>query len=212
MSITRRRFLRAGSLVALSVAIPLKSVLGQGISKKDLDANPIDRSQEATADQLANYNKAAFASYLNSVFRLYTGYSTIEVTLVEVQDMVSKTVKPQPGSESFSLVFRGGNKTLDQGTYKLEHPSLGLFQLFLVPGNKDDKGAASFVAIINRVPYSSISPPSGTSKPPKTEKPEVLTPPAKPVEPAKAAPKTAAPTTKKPERAAPERTKRPLDL
>lgn len=203
MSITRRKFLRAGSLVALSAAIPLKSVLGQEIRQKEIGA-----PQEATTDQLANYHKAAFESYLNSIFRLYTGYSTIELALVEVKDIGPKPERARPGTESFSLLFRGGSKTLDQGTYKLEHPALGLFQLFLVPGKTDDNGAASYVAIINRIPYSSTTPPSGTSKP-RTRKPDTTAPSAKPAEPAQTETKTAAPMSTKPERSAPQGTKRP---
>ena len=204
MSITRRRFLRAGSLVALSAAIPLKSVLGQGI-RKGSDGNP----QKATPDNLANYNKAAFESYLNSIFRLYTGSSAIEIALVEVKDIGSTTSKPQPGAESFSLLFRGGTRTINQGTYKLDHPSLGLFELFLTPGKTDDNGAASYVAIINRIPYSSSTIPSGTSKPGRTLKPDTP-PPAKPAEPVQTKPaKTAPPAPARPERSAPRRTKPP---
>ena len=109
MSINRRRFLRAGTLVALSAAIPLKSVWGQG-NRKGGDGNPTDRAQEAA--NLANYNKATFESYLNSIFRLYSGSAVVEIALVEVKDIGSTTAKPQPGAESFSLLFRGGTRTM----------------------------------------------------------------------------------------------------
>ena len=197
MSINRRKFLRAGSLVALSAAIPLKSVLGQGI-RKGSDGNP----QKATPDNLANYNKAAFESYLNSIFRLYSGSAVVEIALVEVKDIGSTTAKPQPGAESFSLEFRGGTRTIDQGTYWLDHPSLGSFQLFLTPGKTDDNGAASYVAIINRIPYSPTTVPGGTSKPGRTLKPDT-TPPAKPSEPVQTKPAKTVPVPAQPERKTP---------
>jgi hypothetical protein len=206
MSITRRWFLRAGSLVALSAAIPLKSAFGQELRKKQTD-----RAQEATRDQLANYHKAAFESYLNSIFRLYTGSSVVEVALIEVKDIgaATATARPQPGAESFKLVFKGGTKELDQGTYQLEHPALGLFRLFLVSGTPDDNGAMSYVAIINRVPYDPTAIPSGTTRPVKPAKPET-TAPAKPVAPVKTGPsQTETPSQAKPEPAPTRRTKPP---
>ena len=152
MSITRRKFLKAGTLAALTAAIPLR-VIGQQPRKVN-DGNPIDQSKDATADPLSSYNRAAFESYLNSSFRLYTGYSTIDVALVEVKDLMPGAATTQTGAECFSLLFRGGSVALPQNTYKIEHPSLGTFPLFLVPGKPDDNGAQSFVAIINRLPYS----------------------------------------------------------
>ncbi len=185
MSITRRRFLKAGTLVALSAAIPFKAA-GQQIRKGN-DGNPIDRNPpELAQDALANYNKAAFTSYLNSIFRLYTGYSTVDVALVEVKDLTPGAATAQTGAECFSLLFRGGNTALKQNTYRIEHPSLGTFQLFLVPGSPDDNGAQSFVAIINRLPYSQallpaptrLSKPSGRVTPQQTGAPAKTTPPA----------------------------------
>ncbi|HVS82719.1 MAG TPA: twin-arginine translocation signal domain-containing protein [Pyrinomonadaceae bacterium] len=190
MSITRRKFLKAGTLVALSAAIPLKA-MGQQIPKGN-DGNPIDQSKDIAADPLSHYNRSAFSSYLNSIFRLYTGYSTIDVALVEVKDLMPWAAKAQNGAECFSLLFRGGNVALPQNTYRIEHPSLGTFQLFLVPGGPDDNGAQSFVAIINRLPYSQALLPAPT----RLSKPSGRVTPQQPVTPA-APPKTStpAPTT-----------------
>ena len=197
MSITRRKFLKAGTLVALSAAIPLKAAGQQ--PRKVNDGNPIDQSKDVAADPLSQYGKSAFSSYLNSIFRLYTGYSFVDVTLVEVKDLTPGAATTQTGAECFSLLFRGGSVALPQNTYKIEHPSLGTFPLFLVPGKPDDNGAQSFVAIINRLPYSEaqrpaptrLSKPTGTVAPQKTETPA----PAKTVTPA---PTIAPPKTTKP--------------
>ena len=157
MSITRRKFLRAGTLVALSAAVPLKSALfvsGQQTRKGDGSGNPGDRLTSQNPDLLGSYSKSAFSSYLNSIFRLYSGYSTVDVTLVRVEDLAPVAKGTSAGGECFSLVFVGGSAALPQGTYGVEHPALGSFQLFLVPGGADKYGAESYVAIINRLPYT----------------------------------------------------------
>jgi hypothetical protein len=199
MSITRRKFLKAGTLATLFIGLPAGTAinaLGQGVVK-DRDGNPLDRPvPEVRADALANYNKSAFSSYVNSVFRLYTGYSTIDVTLVEVKDVMPAAATAKNGAECFSLLFRGGNVALPQNTYRIEHPSLGAFLLFLVPGAPDDNGAQGFVAIINRLSYSeALAPaPSRRSKPSDT-----VTPPTRAGAPPKAtapAPVNTTPPTK----------------
>ena len=157
MSITRRKFLRAGTLVALSAAVPLKSALlvsGQQ-TRKGGKGFPGDRlTSQNPSDLLASYSKSAFSSYLNSIFRLHTGYSSVDVMLVQVDDMEPLVKGTPAGGECFSLVFVGGSVALSQGTYRVEHPALGTFQLFLVPGGSDKYGAQSYVAIINRLPYT----------------------------------------------------------
>jgi hypothetical protein len=201
MSISRRKFLRAGTLVALSAALPI-SVLGQ--SFKDRDGNPGDQ-QTAQPDPLAQYDRAAFASYLNSIFQIYTGYSIVEVALSEVKDL-QPAQTPRDGKECFSLLFRGGSVALGQNTYRIEHPSLGSFELFLVPGGPDKVGAQSYVAIINRVSYADAlkAAPTRTSKPADGTKPDdpetpvapVVTPPAAPATPIQTRPQTTTPIEK----------------
>jgi len=145
---SRRKFLKAGVLAAAFAAFPLKTALGQ--DWKNRDGNPGDGSNPSlqNKDPLATYTKAAFVSYLNSVFQLSNGFSVIEVTLLKVDDM------PAPkGGECFSLLFRGGSRALRQDTYTLIHPSLGSFQLLLVPAGADEYGVPGYLATINRLSY-----------------------------------------------------------
>jgi hypothetical protein len=199
MSITRRKFLKAGTLVALSAAIPLK-VAGQQPRKVN-DGNPIDQSRDVAADPLSTYTRSTFSSYLNSIFRLYTGYSTVDLALVEVKDLAPGANTARTGAECFSLLFRGGSVALKQNTYKIEHPSLGTFPLFLTPGTADDNGAQSFVAIINRIPYSEAQRPAPTRR----SKGNVIVTPQQPVAPAPAKTNTAAPTTTPPKKTKPSK-------
>lgn len=139
MFITRRIFLKAGTASTLFALIP-KCVLGE--SGKLRDAN----SADAQAGALANYSKATFETYLNSIFQLHTVKDIVAVTLVKIADM------PAPkGGECFTLLFRGGRRANPQDTYTLVHPSLGTFQLLLVPAGSDQKGLRGYLATLNRL-------------------------------------------------------------
>ena len=159
MSISRRRFLRAGSVAALAAAVPLKAALsaaGQGI-RKELDENPSDHLPGDIANgPLSYYTKSAFSSYLNSTFVVQAGaLETVEVTLTQVRDTASGSAANQAGQECFSLLFQsGGGPALPQGTYGFEHAALGSFALFLVPGGADTNGGHSYVAVVNRIANS----------------------------------------------------------
>jgi hypothetical protein len=161
MSSSRRKFLKAGMLAALFAAVPLKNVLSQ--SSIDKDGNPSDQSPAVPYDPLANYTKATFISYLNSVFQLRTVKGVVAVTLLKVDDLPAAK-----GGECFSLLFRGGSSALRQNTYTVDHASLGTFQLFLVPVGTDNNGAQGYLATINRLSYNDALAPtalgSGTTK------------------------------------------------
>jgi hypothetical protein len=143
MSNSRRKFLKLGALATLFAAIPFKTVLAQGW--KDRDGNPTN-TPPAQTDPLANYTEATFRSYLNSVFELHTTQGIVAVTLLQIDDMTASK-----GGECFTLLFRGGARAHRQDTYTLVHPSLGTFQLLLVPTGTDQNGAQGYVATINRL-------------------------------------------------------------
>jgi uncharacterized protein DUF6916 len=143
MTDSRRRFLKAGMLAAVFAAAPLKNVLAGSLSRGVFTGAP---ALDEDDDPLANYTKATFVSYLNSIFQLQTGSGAVAVTLLAVEDMEAPT-----GGECFSLLFRGGSQALAQNTYTLEHSALGTFQLFLVPTGADSNGAQGYLATINRV-------------------------------------------------------------
>src|SRR2546427_6923521 len=111
MSISRRKFLKAGTIAALAAGVPLQNALivaGQN-SPKDRDRNPIDPSSSGILnDPLAYYTMATFSAYLNSTFRLSTASSgTVDVALARVADLLSSNEKTQVGRECFSLLFKG---------------------------------------------------------------------------------------------------------
>lgn len=56
-----------------------------------------------------------------------------------------------PGGRPFSLVFRGSDGIpLSQGTYRMEHERIGVFELFLVPiGISPDGEGLLYEAVFN---------------------------------------------------------------
>lgn len=186
MSNSRRTFLRTGLLAALFAAVPLKHVLGQTF--KERDGNPGETPVTQT-DPLGNYSKAAFTSYLNSIFQLQTSFGIVAATLTKVDDM------PAPrGGECFTLLFRGGSRALPQDTYMITHPALGTFALLLVPAGVDANGAQGYLATLNRLSpadFANLSAPSRSTRtapaitaPPATIAPSpVVTPTVAPVTP-----------------------------
>src|SRR5207247_4112072 len=99
MLISRRTFMRAGTLAALFAGVPLATVnvLGQRI-RRSPDDNPVDEAAQIN-NALSNYTKATFVSYINSVFlfRAVGVRRDIEVTLMQVSNLTAA-----PGGECFS--------------------------------------------------------------------------------------------------------------
>jgi len=87
-----------------------------------------------------------FASQVNSRFRLIAGpESAMDVELIEFT-AGSKSAH----QEAFSIVFRAPVEApLEQRIYRLEHESMGAFELFLVPIGKSPEGV-SYEAVFNR--------------------------------------------------------------
>jgi hypothetical protein len=67
-------------------------------------------------------------------------------------ELVSAIELPGPGT-CFSVIFRAApDAPLDQRTYRVQHPSLGAFPLFLVPlGPSEDDGRLELQAIVYRL-------------------------------------------------------------
>jgi hypothetical protein len=88
----------------------------------------------------------AFASQVNSRFHLIAGpESAMEVELIEF-----KAGSKSAHHEAFSIVFRApAEAPLEQRIYRLEHESMGGFELFLVPIGKSPEGV-SYEAVFNR--------------------------------------------------------------
>ena len=88
-----------------------------------------------------------FSSHVGTKFLMRDGESRgPELELLSVTDVGSS-----PRQRQFSLVFLGPRTApAAQGIFRLEHASLGLLELFLVPISRDETGL-SYEAIFNYV-------------------------------------------------------------
>jgi hypothetical protein len=154
MSISRRGFLRTGTLVALSAATHSKFanvVFGQkSLSGRRNFLGGFRVPEESLNDPLTYFTKSTFSAYVNSKFRLRSVTSrSVVVTLVEVNDTAPSPLKQSQGKECFVLMFRA-SKYLPQETYTIEHGALGTFKMLLVPTGKDSDGKY-LAAVVNRL-------------------------------------------------------------
>lgn len=146
MSISRRKFLRTGTLAALTAGLPLKA-LADGALKTTTESSSMLNAASAEALRL---NSSAFKKCLYTKFRVnLAGAKSQFLKLVEVKHWHTQT---QPADrECFSNEFLAvdGHK-LRQGTYTVEHELLGKFEMFLVPlGNKNSE--IRYEALFNRL-------------------------------------------------------------
>ncbi len=85
--------------------------------------------------------EAEFTKHVNTKFRLVVDVPhTIELTLVSV---IPRMIEPneQAGMERFSAMFMGPLEIfIPQQTYRLSHPEMGEFDIFLVPLGQDGEG------------------------------------------------------------------------
>ena len=90
---------------------------------------------------LESFTIETFAPLVGGVFIMHLDPAT-DVTL-ELVDAFSARAGPPPAEmrSPFSLVFRGPHEPVAvQRIYRLDHPTLGSFELFIVPVGPDDRG------------------------------------------------------------------------
>lgn len=139
MAISRRKFINAGTLVALAAAIPLKATAKILNGVGSLGAAP------TLSDRVSYLDMNMFSSCLQTDFYLNRGAAgAATVKLTEVHDWRTDN----SGKECFSLMFRGSETTrLAQDTYQVEHGALGKFEMLLVPVGKR---SGRYEAVFNR--------------------------------------------------------------
>ena len=153
VAVSRRSFLKAGTMVSLAAVIPLNcivNVFGQqaGPAQEGLFKIPA----ESQADE--RLTEETFSRYLNTKFLIYTSPLTaIGLELIEVKQWdATSTKKAETAAklDSFSVLFRGPRKTaLESRTYRISHDQIGTFDLFISPVN-DRKKERLYQAVFNR--------------------------------------------------------------
>lgn len=141
MSVSRRNFMKAGTITALSCVIPSMSLTAFGQSSKQPSVTP--------ADSLARLKQSDFEGQLYTSFNIRLSTSSVlKAELYAVEESKDGGVVVL---DNYSLVFRGVHATqLRQNTYRFEHTKLGTFDLFIVPAGS--QGNMKFYrAVINRI-------------------------------------------------------------
>jgi hypothetical protein len=91
-------------------------------------------------DRLGQLARSDFAAHLNEPFQVRIAGATHELLLVEANALAAEGAPPALRAP-FSLVFRGPRSAaLAQQIHRLEHPALGVLELFLVPIAPDAAG------------------------------------------------------------------------
>jgi hypothetical protein len=156
MPISRRKFVKAGTMLGLSTIVSLKSadsVFGRQKGNEQKELFPIP--QEVGLDKGTTLTEATFAEHLNTNFRIHRGQlAAVDLKLIEVRrsEQSSKSSLPaDTKQEGFSILFAAPSKiALPQGTYSVEHEQMGTFDLFIVPMRKTKK-VQYYEAVFNRL-------------------------------------------------------------
>jgi hypothetical protein len=158
MNISRRKFMKAGIMVAACAGIPLKAQFAnsQEAGGKSAKTPPaIKALSKDETDILDYYTRSTFEAHVNTEFQVHLDELKVRtITLVEVRDYSGASrqqAMPGAGEECFSLFFTApSGRVFPQNTYEVEHAALGKFMLFLVPVGMKTDGDQYFEAAFNR--------------------------------------------------------------
>ena len=145
MPISRRLFIKLGSIVAIAAGLPI----GKTVAFAQGKTPPAGGPTTGSTDLLARMSRDEWGKYLHQNFSiLLTAKTTWKV---ELYDVKMNQIGLEQGLDNFSLFFRGVHEyALTQGTYKFDHPKLGRFELFICPAGTSG-GANQYEAIFNRL-------------------------------------------------------------
>ena len=146
MSISRRKFIKAGTMLGVAAAMPLgASTLALGQKGTPSAAG----SGVSTGDVLSRLKQEDFVRYLNTSFSIRL--STKIAWKVELYRVTENKAGTLQGLHNFSIFFRGSHDNfLRQNTYKFEHPQLGNFNLFIGPAGTSGS-LKLYEAVFNRL-------------------------------------------------------------
>ncbi len=128
MKFTRRDFVRLSGMAALA---------GFGLSGAAFARTDGDALAAQTAD--------SFRNLIGSEFYFYNEKGSAPATLVEIRDYPVATKR----GESFSLFFETEIERPEQMTYRVYHPKIGNFELFMTEGRNEKRPL--LIAAINRL-------------------------------------------------------------
>jgi hypothetical protein len=150
MAVTRRRFLKTGSIVAIAAGAAGIPIEAAAKALKESKTSETAKAAAVPMSAVTHFDMAAFAQYLNTEFVMsHIGATTTVMKLTEIKNWRKETDKKR--GECFSLVFSTSENTeLVQNTYSIEHRSLGTFSLLIVPAGKTGN-TYHYEALFNRL-------------------------------------------------------------
>ena len=146
MSVSRRRFLKAGAVVSAALVLkPGTFVLGQNSlwSNNSFDSTPAH-----------TYRREMFEPYVGDVFRVRVGKQMVDLKLVALENVSPASRGITTGkvarTDCFSLRFHA-TKPLPATArvHNLNHSKLGSFDLFMSQSRQDRKFLQT--AIVNNI-------------------------------------------------------------
>ncbi len=147
MSISRRGFLRVGSMFGVAAIIP------SGINGIAFADSTGDATFSAAANRLSKMTLSKFVAQVNTTFRFkLKKVGWVDFQLIETTDLkpLSAQGSTDDNSECFFLLFEGpADLPLTQETYTVKHSELGKFQIFVVPSANN--GGLKYEAHFNRL-------------------------------------------------------------
>ena len=114
-----------------------------------------------TTVDLAKLKLDDFSKHVNATFKMNVGDGkTVPLTLVQATAHTTQLAATVKGTEDQELQTRkGGGFTLDfqapegrvlrQGTYTIEHPTMGKMDVFISPSGVLPNGGAAYHAVFN---------------------------------------------------------------
>jgi hypothetical protein len=157
MAISRRFFLKSGSLTALAAGLVLNpnlTIFGQSNSQTNPGHQiPIEAQQQPGFV----FTRATFEPYVGGIFQAPNASGhMISMTLLSATTNKPKastrlSTRTAAETDSFSLMFRAQEQLPPfTSTHRISHPALGQFDLFLTPKEQED-GVMLYEAVFNHL-------------------------------------------------------------
>jgi hypothetical protein len=146
MPVSRRGFMKTGSIAAICAGIPLEFL--NVASARQVRGGVV----RAPGKSGSLFMRSTFTPHVNTTFHVRLGDGrVVDLTLVEAEDLGRSGDKPSDKGERFALRFEAAHaKKFPQGIYTFEHEELGTSSLFVAPVDRPTT-KVTYEAIVNRM-------------------------------------------------------------
>lgn len=158
MAMSRRFFLKSGTLTAIAAGVALRPNL-LAFGQKGAQATSLGYQIPIKAQQRPSYmfTRATFDPYVGGIFQS----PDVRGRMVSLRLLSASSYKPSANNkvsagkgietESFSLMFKAARGLPEfKSIHTISHPSLGKFDLFLTPHSQAD-GLRLYEAVFNHI-------------------------------------------------------------